>query len=87
MAKPKDEKDRRTKRIMVSLTDTEKFQLMTLAKVAGKPAAVIAREILTDYLSTHKNEIEEADRAADAYHASLKTLRFSQTSLFTEDVI
>ena len=40
MAKPKDEKDRRTKRIMVSLTDTEKFQLMTLAKVAGKPAAV-----------------------------------------------
>ena len=85
MAKPKDEKDRRTKRIMVSLTGTEYFQLTTLAKVAGKLPAVIAREILTDYLSAHKEEIEAADRAADAYQKSLKPLRLRQTSLFPEE--
>lgn len=82
MAKTKDEKDRREKRMMVSLTDAEKFQLMRLAKVVGKPPAVVVREILTDYLATNKDEIDEADRAADAYHASLQNLRPRQTVLF-----
>lgn len=82
MAKTKDEKDRRTNRLMVSLTDAENFQLTRLAKVVNKPTAVVVREILTDYLDVHKDEIDEADRAADAYHASLKNLRPRQTMLF-----
>ena len=82
MPKIKDEKDRRESRLMVSLTDAEKFQLTRLAKVIGKPTAVVVREILMDYLDAHKDEIDEADRAANAYHASLKNLRPRQTVLF-----
>lgn len=85
MPKIKNEKDRRTNRLMVSLNDAENFQLTRLAKVVGKPTAVVVREILTDYLFTHKDEIEAADRAADAYHASLRTLRSRQTVLFPEE--
>lgn len=82
MAKTKDEKDLRNRRLMVSLTDAEKFQLTRLAKVVKKPIAVVVREILTDYLDVHKDEIDEADRAADAYYTSLKNLRPRQTVLF-----
>ena len=82
MPKIKDEKDRRESRLMVSLTDAENFQLTRLAKVIGKPTAVVVREILMDYLDAHKDEIDEADRAANAYHASLKNLRPRQTVLF-----
>ncbi len=77
-------KERRLKRVMVSLTDTEFNQLTTLAKVEAKPPAVVVREILADYLVTHKKKIDEALLAADAYHASLKNLS-RQISLFTED--
>ena len=85
MAKPKDEKDRRTNRLMLSLTDDEHNQLWTLAKVIGKPPAVVVREILTDFLSTRSKEIAEANRAAAAYHASIKNLHVRQTSLFAQE--
>ena len=85
MAKTKNEKDRRTNRLMLSLTADEHNQLDTLAKVIGKPPAVVVREILTDFLSTRSKEIAEANRAAAAYHASIKNLNVRQTSLFTEE--
>lgn len=85
MANFKNEKDRRTNRLSVSLNDADNLQLMTLAKVVGKPPAVVVREILIDYLSSHKEEIDEAQRAADAYHASLNFLRPRQLVLFPEE--
>lgn len=85
MAKTKDEKDRCTNRLMLSLTDADNAALTRLAKVLSKPTAVVVREIVTAYLDVHKDEIDEAYRTVDAYHALLKNLRPRQAALFAPE--
>lgn len=77
---------KRDKRVMLSLTNEVNDRLLTLAKIERKPPAVVAREIIIDYLESRKDKIDEAQRAADAYHASLKNLRsYEQLSIFPEE--
>ena len=78
-------RERREKRVAISLTTNLHTRLVSLSKITGKPPAVVARDILTDYLDTRAEEIAEAQKAAEAYHASLKKLRYRQPSLFSEE--
>ncbi len=80
-------KERREKRVAISLTQDLHTRLVSLAKITGKPPAVVVREILTDYLDTRAEEITEAQKAAEAYHTSLKNLRYRQPSLFSEEAV
>lgn len=79
------QRERKDKRVALALTAEINERLITLAKVEGKPPAVVAREIVTDYLLSHANEISEAQKAADAYHASLKKIQDRRISLFDDE--
>ena len=77
------EKARRDNRLMVSLTESEKTQRQLLASVLKSKPATVVHEIVADYLAKHREEIEAAGKAADAYHASIKNL--GNISLFDDE--
>lgn len=79
MAKKKAEE---SKRITVTFSPAVNEKLERLAKVEGKKTAVVAREILIDFLETHDKEIEEAQKAHATYSTIMKKLHSSQQSLF-----
>ncbi|MBQ6131609.1 MAG: hypothetical protein IJL12_04645 [Selenomonadaceae bacterium] len=79
------EKPKREKRLGLALTKTEWEDLSVLSKLTGKTAAVLAREILAEYLIARADVIQEARQADNAYQASLKDLRDKNSALLAED--
>ena len=63
------------KRVALSLDKSLNERLATLARLEGKPPAVLAREILRNYLDSRAQLIEEAKQAEAAYQQSLEQIR------------
>lgn len=80
-----ESKGRREKRIALTLTTGDYNRLVTFAKVTGKLPAVAARNILIEYLDSHAQDIDEAQKAAATYQAALKNLNAHTISLFSEE--
>ena len=63
-------------KIKLSLTEANKKKLFALSKLDNKPAAVIVREVVEEYLARRADEIvdsavEDESRYVDAEHSDM----------------
>lgn len=68
------------KRVALSVPPELNQKLSALAAVRGCATSVLTRQILTEYLEKHEDEVKEATELVSKYRASIEEYRAGKTS-------